>query len=90
MIYKTTQIQPIRSYPTYQFHAYSSPVSKCSPDITFRICVLEVLKWLRNRFRQFEDLPQEIIAPEPADYGDYSEDEMCSFNINIGAALDCT
>lgn len=88
MSYKTTKIQPIKSYPTFQFHAFTA--SKCDTDTVFKICVLETLRWLRGRFDKFDKLPEQLIAPDPADHASYSEDKMCSFNLNLGATLDCT
>lgn len=50
--YQTTTIRQLKSYPTYQFHAFSN--AKCSPEDTFLICVLETLKWLHARMKNCE------------------------------------
>lgn len=89
MEYLATKLQPIKSYPTYQFHAFTSG-AKHDPDVVFRICVLETLKWLRLRLKQYEVIPPELIAPEPEEYHLFGDERMRSFNINVGAAIDCT
>ena len=89
MEYIATKLQPIKDYPTYQFHAYSAN-DKLETESIFSICVLETLKWLRSRLDNYESIPEELIAPEPSDYGSFSSGQLRSFNVNIGAAIDCT
>ncbi len=89
MDYKTTEIHKIKSYPTYQFYAHTAS-SERSVDEVFLICVLETLKWLRNRLKNFDELPPQLITPEPDKYNSFSEAGLSSFNINVGAAIDCT
>ena len=36
----TTQLRQIKSYPTYQLHAYTRSSSSAAEDM-FRICILE-------------------------------------------------
>ena len=67
MEYIATKLQPIKSYPTYQLHAYTAN-EKLSTDKVFGICVLETLKWLRLRLNQYATLPPELTAPEPENY----------------------
>lgn len=43
MKYQTTNLQPIKRYPTYQFHADTA--QKNSVSQVFCICVLETLRW---------------------------------------------
>lgn len=87
--YIATRLQPIKSYPTYQLHAFTAN-DKMSADKVFCICVLETLKWLRLRLDQYDVLPQELTSPEPEDYESFSAEQLTSFNINVGAAMDCT
>lgn len=89
MEYIATKLQPIKSYPTYQLHAYTAN-EKLSTDKVFGICVLETLKWLRLRLNQYDTLPPELTAPEPENYEKFSAEQLTSFNINVGAAMDCT
>ena len=72
MEYKTTEIHKIKSYPTYQFYAHTAS-SECSADEVFLICVLETLKWLRNRLKNFDEIPTQLTAPEPDNYKSFSE-----------------
>ncbi len=67
MEYIATRLQPIKSYPTYQLHAFTAN-DKLGTDKVFSICVLETLKWLRLRLNQYDMLPQELTAPEPENY----------------------
>ena len=48
----TTQLRQIKSYPTYQLHAYTRSSSSAAEDM-FRICILETMKWLRSRLSRF-------------------------------------
>ena len=89
MEYIATRLQPIKSYPTYQLHAFTAN-DKLGADKVFCICVLETLKWLRLRLDQYETLPPELTSPEPEDYESFSAEQLISFNINVGAAMDCT
>ena len=89
MDYITTKLQTVKSYPTYQFHAFTA-ADKLPADSVFRICVLETLRWLRRRLNNYDSIPEELLAPEPENYADFSEDQLRSFNINVGANMDCT
>ncbi|MBR6385720.1 MAG: hypothetical protein IKS03_06355 [Ruminococcus sp.] len=84
----TNALQPVKSYPTYQFHAFTS--SKLNSEDVFNICILETLKWIRLRLKRFADIPKELIAPEPENYKELTEDMLFSFSLNIGANIDCT
>jgi len=87
--YLATKLQPIKSYPTYQLHAFTAN-DKLGADKVYCICVLETLKWLRLRLKQYDILPPQLTAPEPEDYESFSAEQLTSFNINVGAAMDCT
>ena len=64
--YKTTIIKQLKSYPTYQFHAFSN--AKCSSEDTFIVCILETFKWLNARMKGYKNLPEELKVPLPEDY----------------------
>ena len=51
MKYQTTNLQPIKRYPTYQFHADTAQ-KKLPVSQVFCICVLETLRWLRSRLQK--------------------------------------
>ena len=89
MEYMTTKLQAVKSYPTYQFHAFTAS-GRLSAEDVFKICVLETLRWLRLRMNNYDSIPDELKAPDPENYADSSEDELNSFNINAGANMDCT
>ena len=88
MAYMTTTLQPVKSYPTYQFHAFTA--SKLPTEDVFNICILEALRWLRLRLSKFKELPKEILVPEPENYKELTEDMLTSFTLNIGVNIDCT
>ena len=67
MKYQTTNLQPTKRYPTYQFHARTAQ-KKLPAEQVFCICVLETLHWLRSRLKKFSSLPEDICTPEPAQY----------------------
>lgn len=87
MSYITTKIQALKSYPTYQFFAEADS-GACSADEIFRICILETLRWLRSRLRDFTDLPEAFLAPEPEQYASFSADALTSFSYNNGFQID--
>ena len=71
MKYQTTNLQPTKRYPTYQFHARTAQ-KKLPAEQVFCICVLETLHWLRSRLKKFSSLPEDICTPEPAQYEAFS------------------
>lgn len=79
----TTQLRQIKSYPTYQLHAYTRSSSSAAEDM-FRICILETMKWLRSRLSRFDTLPEQIMLPEPENYDLLSFDMLQSFSLSIG------
>lgn len=87
MNYTTTRLRPTRSYPTYQFYAQIDAKSLRTNDV-FHICILETLRWLRSRLRGFEELPPEILLPEPEDYRALTQDKLHSFSVTQGVTVD--
>lgn len=53
MKYQTTNLQPTKRYPTYQFHARTAQ-KKLPAEQVFCICVLETLHWLRSRLKKIQ------------------------------------
>ncbi|MBR3630892.1 MAG: hypothetical protein IKN55_10565 [Oscillospiraceae bacterium] len=88
MDYTTTKLLPTRSYPTYQFYAQATPKALPFQD-AFHICILEALRWLRSRLSAFDDLPTEILLPDPEDYAELQPDQLQSFTYMRGIAVDC-
>ena len=84
--YQTTHITPARSYPTYQFHAHT--VSSEPASDVFLICILESLRWLRNRLSDFNELPEELVTPEPEDYHSFCESRLSSFSLDLGCSIE--
>ena len=86
MKYQTTNLQPTKRYPTYQFHARTAQ-KKLPAEQVFCICVLETLHWLRSRLKKFSSLPEDICTPEPAQYEAFSMQQLHSFHSSVGAAV---
>lgn len=86
MNYQTTKIKPLKSYPTYQFHAYTDSDSLGVNDV-FKICVLEIFHWLRLRLNNFSGLLQDLNLPEPENYASFDESTLCSFNLDLGFTI---
>lgn len=84
--YQTTTIKQLKSYPTYQFHAFSS--AKCNTQDTFIICILETFKWLNYRMKGYENLPEELSMPLPDDYKNLDMDKLHSFSLDLGFQID--
>ncbi len=87
MEYRTTDLQPAKRYPTYQFHAVTAQ-KKLPPEQVFCICVLETLRWLRFRLKKFDQLPKEICTPEPEQFADFSMKALHSFSFSMGINVD--
>ena len=56
MSYITTVVQPLKSYPTYQFYARADSRALDLQEV-FKVCILETFRWLRARLKYFSDLP---------------------------------
>lgn len=87
MDYQTTKISPMKSYPTYQLHAYSS-AQNISVHECFKICILETFKWLRLRLEKFTKIDKLLQTPEPENYKDFSDDSLRSFTIKNSPGID--
>lgn len=87
MPYITTKVQAIKSYPTYQFYANADSSTVTVHD-AFKICILETIRWIKSRLQDFYDLPKELNAPNPEDYGAFSEESLASFSYNNGFQID--
>ena len=87
MKYQTTNLQPIKRYPTYQFHADTAQ-KKLPVSQVFCICVLETLRWLRSRLQKFDSLPADICTPKPENYADFSTEQLHSFSFSMGIHVD--
>lgn len=87
MSYIITKLQPIKSYPTYQFYAKADSKTE-NPDSVFKICILETLKWIRARLKDFSDLPSQIMVYEPEEYNAFSLNTLESFSYSNGLILD--
>lgn len=83
MNYQPTEIKPLKRYPTFQFHAYTDSENLPADDV-FKICFLEIFRWLRLRLNNFSELPTIIDLPEPENYRDFDECSLCSFSLNLG------
>ena len=87
MEYRTTTLQRLKCYPTYQFHAEIRS-SRLSESEIFRKCILDAFHWLRARLKESENIPLELQTPEPENYADFTEEQLCSFAINLGWTAD--
>jgi len=87
MEYNTTKVRSLKSYPTYQFYAKADSKTGSLDDV-FKICILETLRWIRIRLQNLPDMPNELNAPEPEQYFNFSEDELSSFSYNSGFQID--
>lgn len=69
------------SYPNYQLYAIAGRGKQ--PEIVLTIAVLETLKWLSQRFRDFE-LPTELNVPDVSHYSEFDCSKFSSFRIGVG------
>ncbi len=87
MDYTTTVLHRLKRYPTYQFHAEIRSDQLTVPDI-FRRCILETFRWIRQRLKNSDSIPEELVTPEPEDYASFSEDRLFSFTLDLGWKAD--
>ncbi len=85
--YITTKLQPLKSYPTYQFHT-EIIANRLNVSDAFKIFILETFRWLRSRLKAFENLPSDIQTPEPDDFLNFSDNELHSFGFTNGLSVD--
>ena len=74
------------SYPTFQLHAVAGKGRGSPPEDVFKIVILETMKWLRQRFRDFET-PETLKLPEPEAYETFSLASLKSFYLDMGYKL---
>lgn len=75
-----------KSYSTYQFHCFAGDKGG-NTETVLKVAVLETMKWLRERFREFE-LPYELNLPIPEEYKSFDLSSLQSFHIDVGYKLD--
>jgi|GEM_PF-2629478 len=73
-----------KMYKTYQFHGIVGKGK--DPDYVFRASIGTVFSWLRERFRQFEDIPNQLKLPE--DPKAITDDMLRSFRMNDGYIIE--
>lgn len=73
-------------YPSYQLYATAGS-SKLSVKETFKVCILETLYWIRQKFENFE-IPEELKSPDPDMYKSFDLDDLKNFRIEHGYVVD--
>ena len=72
-------------YPTYQLHATMSNKQN-TPAEGLRFAALTVMEWLRQRIG--EDIPQDLVQPEPERYKEADDSCLPSLHIHRGYVVD--
>ena len=83
MDYIATKLTPLKSYPTYQLHAFVSGV-KISSESAFKICILEVMRWIKKRLEDLPQMPDILNVPLPEQYEQFRLDDLSSFELDTG------
>jgi hypothetical protein len=84
--YQPLKLMPNQIYPTYQLHAQVANPN-INPDDAMKLVILEVMAWLRLRFRALE-MPDEIKLPEPDAYQSLDFSQIKSFEVDMGYILE--
>lgn len=84
--YKPLKLMPNQIYPTYQLHAEVAN-KETPPDDAMKIVILEVMAWLRERFRDL-DMPKEIQLPSPKDYQTFDLSDLKPFKVDPGYTVE--
>lgn len=81
---ETVALARNKLYTTYQFHGY---VGKgMDPEDVFCTAISEIALWLKDRFRQFEDIPKQIL--KLCDCSKSEGDGLKSFRISDGYIIE--
>ena len=72
-------------YPTYQLWAIAGDAN--NQDNVLKICILQTMQWLRERFREHE-LPKEINVPPPEDYKKIELSQFTNIHLKHGYSLE--
>ncbi len=81
---ETIALAKNKLYKTYQFHGIVGRGRDA--EFVFKASISEVFAWLRDRFRQFDDVPKQLIMPE--DPKQISDDMLRSFVIDDGYIIE--
>jgi hypothetical protein len=72
------KLQMNRRYPTFQLFAEISN-RQIPSGVALKICVLEIIGWLRKRFSAFGvNMPEDLLLPEPEDFESFNDDDIKS------------
>ncbi|MCF0110424.1 MAG: hypothetical protein HUJ58_00855, partial [Erysipelotrichaceae bacterium] len=78
--YSVSSVQQSNTYPIYQLWMFDDS-SKVSEDDKFKICVLTVLEWLRDKIKDANDtVPDELNYSSPKEYT----------SVNLSGIRSCT
>lgn len=69
-------------FPSYQFSA-AIEGSKIAPEETLKICILEALYWIRQKFENL-DIPEEMKSVSPSRYQEFDLGAIRSFRLERG------
>lgn len=73
-------------YPSYQLYA-TAESSRLTSDEVLKVCVLETLFWIRQKFENLE-IPDEIKSPSPSQYESFSLGDLKTFRLERGYIVD--
>jgi len=73
-------------FPSYQLYAQIDDV-KIKTDEVLKICILETLFWIRQKFENLE-IPDEIKSPSPSQYEEFNLNDLKTFRIERGYIVD--
>ena len=83
--YRVVRLLRNHIYPTFQLSAELSN-KKTPPEDGLKIAALTCLQWLR--YRLGEDIPAELLAPDPEDHASCELSMLVSAHINQGFVID--
>ena len=69
-------------YPSYQLSCTVKGI-KIEPEEAFKICILETMYWIRQKFENIE-IPEELKSVSPSHYQDFSLDNIHPFYLDKG------
>jgi len=81
---ETIALAKNKMYKTYQFHGIVGRGK--DPDFIFRAAIATVFTWLKERFRQFDDIPSQLNLPDNPKA--ITDDMLASFSTTDGYSIE--
>lgn len=84
---KPTILKTNRKYPTFQLYGEIKH-NKVDSNTAFSICILEAFKWIRERMRDEDSIPEGLYLPDPENYSKFKKEMLRSMRLDYSSGVD--